>query len=266
MGFSLLLKKASLAGAFFVSAIWLSSAQAFCPVPSGLTSVAVQRVVDGDTVRLSDGRSVRMIGLNTPELGKQGRSDEPFAVAARKRLQALVDASGGRVGLRVGKQAKDHYGRTLAHIYSVSGANLEAQMLADGLGFQVAVAPNVDLVKCQQAAESSARQARLGLWRQSPVLKAEQIQRSGFAVVQGRVSKVQRNRGGIWIELQGSLVLRVAPNLVGQFDHVPLQALKGRQIEARGWIVDRSRRGGLKSDESRWLLPLTDPSMLQSAR
>ncbi|WP_460410117.1 MULTISPECIES: thermonuclease family protein [unclassified Pseudomonas] len=266
MGFSSLLKKASLAGAFFVSAIWLSGAQAFCPAPAGLTSVAVQRVVDGDTLRLSDGRSVRMIGLNTPELGRQGRSDEPFAVAARKRLQALVDASGGRVGLRPGKQAKDHYGRTLAHIYSTSGANLEAQMLADGLGFQVAVAPNVDLVACQQAAERSARKAGLGLWRQSPVLKAEQIQRSGFAVISGRVSKVQRNRGGIWIELQDTLVLRVAPNLVGQFDNARLQALKGKQIEARGWIVDRSRRGGLQSGQSRWLLPLTDPSMLQTPR
>ncbi|MDX9675142.1 thermonuclease family protein [Pseudomonas zeae] len=266
MGFSSLLKKASLAGAFFVSAIWLSGAQAFCSAPAGLASVTVQRVVDGDTLRLSDGRSVRMIGLNTPELGRQGRSDEPFAVAARKRLQALVDASGGRVGLRPGKQAKDHYGRTLAHIYSTSGANLEAQMLADGLGFQVAVAPNVDLVACQQAAERSARKAGLGLWRQSPVLKAEQIQRSGFAVISGRVSKVQRNRGGIWIELQDSLVLRVAPNLVGQFDNARLQALKGKQIEARGWIVDRSRRGGLQSGQSRWLLPLTDPSMLQTPR
>lgn len=266
MGFSSLLKKASLAGAFFVSAIWLSGAQAFCPAPAGLTSVTVQRVVDGDTLRLSDGRSVRMIGLNTPELGKQGRSDEPFAVAARKRLQALVDASGGRVGLLPGKQAKDHYGRTLAHIYSASGANLEAQMLADGLGFQVAVAPNVDLVVCQQAAERSARNAGLGLWRQSPVLKAEQIQRSGFAVISGRVSKVQRNRGGIWIELQDALVLRVAPNLVGQFDNTRLQALKGKQIEARGWIVDRSRRGGLQSGQSRWLLPLTDPAMLQAPR
>ncbi|MFJ2461169.1 thermonuclease family protein [Pseudomonas neuropathica] len=266
MGFSSLLKKASLAGAFFVSAIWLSGAQAFCPAPAGLASVTVQRVVDGDTLRLSDGRSVRMIGLNTPELGRQGRSDEPFAVAARKRLQALVDASGGRVGLRPGKQAKDHYGRTLAHIYSTSGANLEAQMLADGLGFQVAVAPNVDLVACQQAAERSARKAGLGLWRQSPVLKAEQIQRSGFAVISGRVSKVQRNRGGIWIELQDSLVLRVAPNLVGQFDNARLQALKGKQIEARGWIVDHSRRGGLQSGQSRWLLPLTDPSMLQTLR
>lgn len=266
MGFSSLLKKASLAGAFFVSAIWLSGAQAFCPAPAGLMTVTVQRVVDGDTVRLSDGRSVRMIGLNTPELGKQGRSDEPFAVAARKRLQSLVADSGGRVGLRPGKQAKDHYGRSLAHLYSVSGVNLEAQMLADGFGFQVAVAPNVDLVACQQAAERSAREAGRGIWRQSPVLKAAQIERSGFAVVSARVSKVQRNRGGIWIELQDSLVLRVAPNLVGQFANARLEALKGKQVEARGWVVDRSRRGGLQSGQLRWLLPLTDPSMLQRAR
>ncbi|WP_448091654.1 thermonuclease family protein [Pseudomonas lini] len=265
MGFSLLMKKASLAGAFFVSVIWLSAAQAFCPAPSGLTSVAVQRVVDGDTLRLRDGRSVRMIGLNTPELGKQGRSDEPFAVAARKRLEALVAASDGQVGLLQGKESKDHYGRTLAHVYGVDGANLEAQMLAEGLGFQVAVAPNVDLVACQQAAERSARRAGLGLWRQSPVLKSEQISSSGFAMLSGRVSKVQRNRGGVWIELQDSVVLRVAPNMLDQFDVASLEKLKGKQVEARGWVVDRSRRGGLKPGQARWLLPLTDPAMLQAA-
>jgi endonuclease YncB( thermonuclease family) len=264
MGFSLLLKKASLAGAFFVSAIWLSGAQAFCPTPSELESVTVQRVVDGDTLRLSDGRSVRMIGLNTPELGKQGRSDEPFAVVARKRLEALVAASDGRVGLLPGKESKDHYGRTLAHVYGADGANLEAQMLAEGLGFQVAVAPNVDLVSCQQAAERSARQAGLGIWRQSPVLKAEQIEASGFAVLSGRVSKVQRNRGGVWIELQDSVVLRVAPNMLNRFDVAALEKLQGAQIEARGWVQDRSRRGGLKPGQARWLLPLTDPSMLQA--
>ena len=260
------MKKASLAGAFFVSAIWLSAAQAFCPAPSGLDSATVQRVVDGDTLRLSDGRNVRMIGLNTPELGKRGRSDEPFAVAARKRLEALVAESDGRVGLRLGAESKDRYGRTLAHVFSAKGESLEAHMLADGLGFQVAVAPNVDLVDCQQAAERRARKAGLGLWKRSPVLKAEQIERSGFALVGGRVSKVQRNRGGIWIELQDKLVLRVAPNLLDRFEAASLQALKGKQIEARGWVVDRSRRGGLKSGQARWLLPLTDPSMLQPSR
>jgi endonuclease YncB( thermonuclease family) len=265
MGFSLLMKKASLAGAFFVSAFWLSAVHAFCPAPDGLAPVAVQRVVDGDTLRLSDGRSVRMIGLNTPELGKKGRADEPFAVTARKRLEALVAASDGQLALLPGKESKDSYGRTLAHLYGADGANLEAQMLAEGLGFQVAVAPNVDLVICQQTAERSARQAGLGVWRQSPVLKAEQITTSGFAVLGGRVSKVQRNRGGVWIELQDSVVLRVAPNVLGQFDVAALERLKGKQIEARGWVVDRSRRGGLKDGQARWLLPLTHPAMLQAA-
>jgi endonuclease YncB( thermonuclease family) len=262
----MLMKKASLVGAFFVSAIWLSAAQAFCPAPAGLTSVTVQRVVDGDTLRLNDGRNVRMIGLNTPELGKKGRSDEPFAVTARKRLEALIAASDGRVDLQPGQESEDRYGRTLAHVYGADGANLEAQMLAEGLGFLVAVAPNVDLVDCQQAAERSARQAGLGVWRQSPVLKADQISTSGFAVLSGRVSKVQRNRGGVWIELQDSVVLRVAPNLLGRFDVASLEGLKGKQIEARGWVLDRSRRGGLQNGQARWMLPLTDPAMIQVAQ
>ena len=265
MGFCQLLKKASLAGAFFVPAIWLSAAQAqvFCPAPAALARVEVQRVVDGDTVRLKDGRSVRMIGINTPETGRKGRADEPFAVAARQRLQALVQASDGRVGLVPGREGKDHYGRTLAHLYGANGENLEAQLLAEGLGFQVGVAPNVDLVSCQQAAENSARNARLGLWRQSPVQSVEQLGRSGFALA-GRVSKIERNRGGIWIELQGALVLRITPDLISQFDADRLNGLQGRTVEARGWVQDRARRGGLKNGQARWLLPLTDPGMLKS--
>lgn len=266
MGFCQLLKKASLVGAFFVPGIWLSAAQAeaLCPAPTSLARVEVQRVVDGDTVRLKDGRSVRLIGINAPETGKKGRADEPYAVAARQRLQALVQASDGRVGLVVGRERKDHYGRTLAHLYGADGKNLEAQLLAEGLGFQVGVAPNVDLVSCQQAAENTARKARLGVWRQSPVQAVTQLKRSGFAVVSGRVSKVERNRGGVWIELQGSLVLRIATALVSQFDSALLNGLQGRTVEARGWVQDRSRRGGLKNGQARWLLPLTDPGMLKS--
>ncbi|WP_112193056.1 thermonuclease family protein [Pseudomonas sp. LG1E9] len=266
MGFCQLLKKASLAGAFFMPGIWLSAAhaQVFCPVPTSAAQVDVQRVVDGDTVRLKDGRSVRMIGLNAPETGKRGRTDEPYAVAARQRLQALVAASGGRVGLVPGREPKDHYGRTLAHLYGADGENLEAQLLAEGLGFQVGVAPNVDLVACQQAAENSARQARLGLWRQSPVQPVAQLKQSGFALVSGRVNKIERNRGGVWIELQGSLVLRIAPDLARQFDSSLLNGLQGKTVEARGWVQNRARRGGLKRGQARWLLPLTDSGMIKT--
>src|SRR3546814_7766946 len=54
-----------------------------------------------------------------------------------------------------------------------------------------------------------------------------------------RVSGVTRNRGGIWVQLEGPVVLRVAPNLVSRFDMASLERLKGRRIEARGWVVDR---------------------------
>ena len=262
-----LLKKASLAGAYFVPAIWLASASAapLCPAPGAVSYALVDRVSDGDTLRLEDGRSVRMIGLNAPETGKKGQSAEPFSDAARKRLQTLVAKSDGRVGLLTGKQAQDRYGRTLAHVFGADGSNLEAQLLAEGLGYQVAIAPNVALLDCQQAAESSARAAGLGLWRQSPVLAPQQITRSGFALVGGKVSQVQRNRGGLWIDLQGGLVVHIAPNQLANFDQDSLASLQGAQVEARGWVLDRSRRGGLKSGQARWMLSLTHPGMLKVA-
>ena len=236
-----LLKKASLAGAFFVPAIWLASASAapLCPAPGAVSYALVDRVSDGDTLRLEDGRSVRMIGLNAPETGKKGQSAEPFSDAARKRLQTLVAKSDGRVGLLTGKQAQDRYGRTLAHVFGADGSNLEAQLLAEGLGYQVAIAPNVALLDCQQAAESSARAAGLGLWRQPPVLAPQQITPSGFALVGGKVSQVQRNRGGLWIDLQGGLVVHIAPNQLANFDQDSLASLQGAQVETRGWGLDR---------------------------
>ena len=264
-GLAGLLKKASLAGAFFVPAIWLAgvSAAPLCAAPGALSYAQVQRVVDGDTLRLTDGRSVRMIGLNAPETGKKGQSAEPFAEAARRRLQDLVAQSDGRVGLFAGRQAQDRYGRTLAHVFGADGSNLEARLLADGLAYQVAIAPNVELLDCQQAAERSARASGLGLWRQSPVLAPQQITHSGFVLVGGKVSKVQRNRGGLWIDLQGGLVLHIAPNQLARFDQQSLLKLQGAQVEARGWVLDRQRRGGLKDGQVRWMLPLTHSGMLQ---
>lgn len=263
MGCTALLKKASLVGAFFVCLLTTLTAPAACLAPGTLTQVRVSKVLDGDTLRLQDGRNVRLIGVNTPELGHHGRPVEPFAVQAQRRLQALVAANDGRVGLQLGSQAKDHYGRTLAHAYDARGQNLEAQLLAEGLGYLVAIPPNTAQVACQRVAEQQARQARQGLWKKSPVLTPEQLRNSGFAVLRGRVERVQRNRGGLWIELHGPLVLRISPAQLAGFDQAALQRLPGQQVEARGWVIDRARRGGVKNGQARWLLPLSHPAMFE---
>lgn len=260
-------KRASLWGAFFIACVLSFGVApvraANCTSPGPLREAQVARVVDGDTLRLADGRSVRLIGVNAPELAHDGRAAEPLAEAATQHLQRLVEASGGQVGLLPGEQAYDHYGRSLAHAFGRDGRNWEAQQLAEGLGFAVAIAPNTALSGCLFAAERAARAAGKGVWRQSPLLEAGQLRRGGFALVRGRVESVERNRGGVWLELAGPLVLHVAPQWLGQFDERVLLGLEGREIEVRGWVVERSRRGAPAAGQARWLLNLSDPAMLE---
>lgn len=256
------LKKASLWGAFFVWALGGASLALAeeCPLLPDGQEVTVRQVVDGDTLRLVDGRSVRLIGVNAPELGKSGGTAQPFAEAARRRLQALVEASGERLRLVPGREATDHYGRTLAHLYDRQGSNLEARLIAEGLGYAVAIAPNTRLAGCQAAAERQARQARLGLWKQDPTIAASAIRDGGFALVQGRLQGVERNRGGLWLQFDGELVVNVPSRFVGAFDELPLPQWIGRTLEARGWISDRSRRK--EAGRARWQMTLSDPHML----
>ncbi|MFB8830915.1 thermonuclease family protein [Azotobacter sp. CWF10] len=237
-------------------------AQALCPAPGTLSTAPVERVIDGDTLRLADGRSVRLIGLNTPERARRERPAEPFAEAARERLQQLVTANGGWVGLLPGHQARDRHGRLLAHAYDGRGRSWEAQLLAEGFGYQVVVAPNVVLADCLRQAERRARAAGKGLWRQPAWQRPEQLRHGGFALIRARVSGVERNGGGLWIELEGPLVLRVEPKLLRLFDLAALQHLPGRRVETRGWVVDRTRQGYVDKGQARWMLPLTHPFML----
>lgn len=259
--FAVLRKKASLWGAFFVAWILAAPAQALCPIPGQLSQAVVKQVVDGDTLRLEDGQRVRLVGINAPELSGPQRTPELFADAARKRLQQLIKANDGRVGLLV--TGRDRYGRALAHAFGRAGNNLEARLLAEGLGYFVAFAPATAYRSCQQRAEGQARAARLGLWRTAPTKKPGDIKAGGFSLVEGRVARVEQNSGGLWLQLDGPLVVRVEPARLQYFDAATLRELNGRRVAVRGWVVDRGRNGVTARGQSRWMLQLSDPAMLE---
>lgn len=262
-GLSRLIKKAPLVGAFLLSAFYLGAPRAECPLPPKLPLATVTRVVDGDTLRLADGRSVRLIGLNAPEVGRKGRPSEPYAMAAKRRLQSLVKEAGGQLIVVPGAQPRDHYGRALANAYAPNGQNLEAQLLQEGLGYQVVIPPNDTLHACHASAEQQARLAGKGLWQGFSAQPARALAKPGFALVTGTVIKVEHNGGGLWLELDGNLVLQVAKGDAQAFDLAALQGLVGQTVEARGWVVDRARRSGGAADQSRWMLRLTAPAMLR---
>lgn len=219
-------------------------------------------MVDGDTLRLTDGRSVRLLGINAPELARGTRPAEPFANKAREYLRSLVDRNGGVVGLQVGAPARDRYGRVLASVYDRQGRSLESLLLAQGLAYQVAFVPGSGLESYLGQAERSARLAGMSLWQARP-LEAVALRRSGFALVQAEVRQVPHNGGGLWVDLDGPLVLRVEPARLRYFDEKALRRLPGRRIEVRGWVVDRLARGAQPKGWARWMLSLTHQSMLE---
>ena len=53
-----------------------------CPVDRIDEFVKVRQVFDGDTILLMDGRKVRLLGINSPELEHDDRPAEPLATGA----------------------------------------------------------------------------------------------------------------------------------------------------------------------------------------
>lgn len=265
-------EKAPLSGAFLFFCTLLFALPAFSrdcsalllPPNSPAEKVRVSYIFDGDTVKLDDGRRIRLLGINTPEMGPDGHADEPFAVAARQALLRLTERS--ELLLVVGAKPEDHYGRVLGHLLRADGSLLSAELLRQGLGYWISVSPNIRAAGCLAAAEQVARQSGLGVWRGDAVRQARQLQPGdqGFMLLEGRVTGIQTSRKAHWLTLDNRLVVQMSKALATQLKPLAVSALRDRHIAVRGWVIDRQARGQrLKKGYQRWLLRLTAASMLQ---
>jgi micrococcal nuclease len=232
-----------------VSGFALASGQAPDCGPDSIDERAlVERVHDGD------GRSVRLIGINAPELARRDGSSpaEAHAELARAALRKLLPP-GSAVDLDFEAQREDRYGRLLAHVHLVRGEqrNVQQILLEQGHAFAAMVPPNLARAECYRHSERLARERRAGLWALAvydPV-DASRLERgvSGFRLIRGRVERVAETRGAWWIELEGDVSLRIPKADMHQFQGYPLTSLAGQVIEARGWLVPRrgSRPGSI---------------------
>lgn len=132
--------------------------------PGDAAASTVVEVVDGDTIKVDDGRTVRIIGIDAPETVAPGEPVECWGPeAAAFARQTLLDQEVTLVEDPT-QDPVDRYGRTLA-----------AVMLPDGQDFSV-LAAEAGHVRAYlfetpsqrydaiSAAESRARAAGLGLW------------------------------------------------------------------------------------------------------
>lgn len=126
----------------------------------------VRRVIDGDTVEIGDGRLVRYIGIDTPELRRHEGDrwvfdPEPFGEAARDANAKLVE--GKTVRLEYDVETHDRYGRLLAYVY-MDGTMVNAALVAGGYAQLLTIPPNVRHVEEFRRLVNEARDAKRGLW------------------------------------------------------------------------------------------------------
>ncbi len=123
--------------------------------------VLVMKVVDGDTLKLSDGQTVRLIGVDTPETVHPTKPVQYFGKEASAFTKRL--AEGKTVTLEYDQQRIDKYGRTLAYVYLVDGRMLNSEIIKQGYGFAYIKFPFKRMEEFR-ALEREAREAGRGLW------------------------------------------------------------------------------------------------------
>jgi len=117
--------------------------------------VRVKRVFDGDTILLEDGRTVRYLGINTPEY------QEPFYLKAKQRNESLV--MGREVRLEFDQEKTDSRDRLLAYVY-VGDEMVNARLVQEGLAHAFFVGQNRRHHALLLRLEAEAQQRKAGIW------------------------------------------------------------------------------------------------------
>ena len=123
--------------------------------------VRVKRVIDGDTLLLTNSERVRLIGVDTPETKHPQKPVQHFGKEAYLFTQRMVE--GKEVRIEYDWQKRDKYGRLLAYVYLMDGAFLNAEIIKQGYGFAYTRFPFKYLEEFRRY-EREARENGKGLW------------------------------------------------------------------------------------------------------
>jgi micrococcal nuclease len=137
--------------------------------------VKVIRVIDGDTLVITGGSRVRLIGIDTPEsspnerairYAKKNAKDINDVIVMGKKAsdftRGLVDGENVRLELDV--ERYDIYDRLLAYVYLENDTFVNEEIVRQGHAHLLTISPNVKHSKLFRKAFNDAQQNGRGLW------------------------------------------------------------------------------------------------------
>jgi endonuclease YncB( thermonuclease family) len=194
----------------------------------------VAAIVDARSVRLDDGREVRLTGIEPTETTKQ----------------ALTTTLLGRdVSLRGSDDTPDRYGRQPALIFvGENETSVQALLLSQGDAIFSGEIADKDCAAALLAAEAEARRAKKGNWGDPSAIKNAESPDDilagigRFAVVEGKVLSVRQagattylNFGRNWTR---GFAVTISRRIWPAFENasIALKSLENRRIRVRGWV------------------------------
>lgn len=119
----------------------------------------VTKIVDGDTVVIEGGISVRLIGIDAPERG------DCFFEQSKNELEEQI--LGKEIGFEKDVSETDKYGRLLRYLWfgdPPAGGLVNEELVRDGFATVSTFPPDVKYQERFLAAQQEARENKRGLW------------------------------------------------------------------------------------------------------
>lgn len=170
--------------AWIILSFFLFSNLAFAKEPIRIILGSVTKVVDGDTIHVTDSLGtkvkVRFYGIDAPELeyinktGKIGKQGQPFG---KESYETLLSKLNGKK-IRLDVMDIDRYQRVVAIVW-LTNRNINHEMVSEGMAW--AYRKYLDKAHPEYInAEESAQTEKKGLWVQADPQKPWEFRNKGF--------------------------------------------------------------------------------------
>lgn len=129
--------------------------------------VPVVRVVDGDTIVVSideTDRTVRLIGVDTPETKDPRKPVQCFGVEASQYLAKLLDGQLVELKSDPTQLDRDKYDRLLRYVYLPDGTDVNLRLIEDGYAYEYTYQVPYIQQTVFKLAEEEAKGVGRGLW------------------------------------------------------------------------------------------------------
>ncbi|MCQ8103808.1 thermonuclease family protein [Methylomonas sp. SURF-2] len=203
----------------------------------------VEKVYDGDTILLSDGRKVRLLGVNTPEVAGRNKNAEPGGEQARAWLRQRIEHK--RVRLEGDVEKQDKYQRGLAYVFTEDKRHINLELVSLGLAAVNIYPPNLKYARALLDAQRAAETAGLGIWalpayapQPFQVLNEENYR--GWKRISGRVGALKQTAKYSYLQFSDKVSVRIENKNLNLFP-AP-RTYVGALLEVRGWVAKNKDR------------------------